>query len=427
MSRLTRQLERVLTGSVSAPVVIKVKADFLPNIRRFLRLNFKLRGILIPRFRMFSSVLPVDVIDEIKQLNWVEKIYLDRPMRIPEIKDMAEVEFDPIFRTALKVRDFIARRAIRQPKPEWVPTSESRKLVEADIAQAEGFEGQGVKIAVVDTDGSFRFRQHRQLKGRTQTALAIPEPTDLNGHGGHVATTCAGSRLTTRTGLTVEGVAPKAFMLGIKVLRGALGRGSTSTIIKGVELALNKGANIINLSLGGRPTENPEEDPLFPVFEEIKNKVVVVCAAGNDGPESATMNSPGSLPNVIGVGAINPRTLGVTSFSSRGPTPDQRIKPDVIAPGDKVFSGITLDTYLDYVSDFWGNAFSSLSGTSMATPHVSGLCALSHELFMKQLGVPLTTETVLKVSERFADHSKDSERGWGRIRWSWFKSWVGKA
>ena len=420
MSRLTRQLERVLAGSVSAPVIIKAKADFLPNIRRFLRLNFKLRGTRIPRFRMFSSVLPVDVIDEIKQLNWVEKIYLDRPMRIPEIKDMTELEFDPIFRTALKIRDFTARRAIRQPKPEWVPTSESRKLVEAEIAQAEGYEGQGVKIAVVDTDGSFRLKQHRQLKGRTQTVLAIPEPTDLNGHGGHVATTCAGSQLTTRTGLTVEGVAPKASVLGIKVLRGPLGVGSTSTIIKGVELALNRGANILNLSLGGSATENPEEDPLFPVFEEIKNKVVVVAAAGNDGPEFATMNSPGSLPNVVGVGAIN-RTLNVTSFSSRGETPDGRIKPDVVAPGNKIFSGITRDTYLDYVSDYLGNALSSLSGTSMATPHVSGICALAHQLSMKQRGIPLTTSQVLKICERFADHPKDNERGWGRIRWSWFK------
>lgn len=421
MSRLTRQLERIMPGSVSAPVIIKAKADALPNIRKFLLLNFRLRGTLIRRFRMFSSILPIDVIDELKQLKWVEKIYLDRPMRIPEIKDLTEIQFDPIFRAALKVREFVARRAIRQPKPEWVPTSESRKLVEADIAQAEGYEGQGVKIAVVDTDGSFRLKQHRQLKGRTQTALAIPEPTDLNGHGGHVATTCAGSRLTTRTGLTVEGVAPKASVLGVKVLRGALGIGSTSTIIKGVELALKKGANIINLSLGGSPTENPEEDPLFPVFEEIKKKVVVVAAAGNDGPEFETMNSPGSLPNVVGVGAINPRTLNVTSFSSRGETPDGRRKPDIVAPGDKVFSGITLDTYLDYVSDYLGNGFSALSGTSMATPHVSGICALAHQLSMKQRGIPLTTETVLKICERFADHPKDNERGWGRIRWSWFK------
>ena len=370
---------------------------------------------------MFSSILPIDVIDEVKQLKWVDRIYLDRPLRIPEIRDLTEIEFDPIFRTALKVRDFVARRAIREPKPEWVPTSESRKLLEADVAQAEGYEGRGVKIAVVDTDGSFRLKQHRQLKGRTQTVLAIPEPTDLNGHGGHVATTCAGSRLITRTGVTVEGVAPKASVLGVKVLRGALGIGSTSTIIKGIELALNNRANIINLSLGGSPTEDVEEDPLFPVLEEIKNKVVVVAAAGNDGPGPATMNSPGSLPNVVGVGAINSRTLNVASFSSRGQTPDGRRKPDVVAPGEQIFSGVTVNTYMDYVSDYLGNALSSLSGTSMATPHVSGVCALGHELCEKETGLSLSTEKVLEICRRFADHPKDNERGWGRIRWSWFK------
>lgn len=370
---------------------------------------------------MLSSILPVDVIDEVKQLKWVDRIYLDRPMRIPEIKDLTEIEFDPIFRTALKVRDFVARRAIRQPKPEWVPTSESRKLLEADVAQAEGYEGRGVKIAIVDTDGSFRLKQHRQLKGRTQTVLAIAEPTDLNGHGGHVATTCAGSRLITRTGLTVEGVAPKASVLAVKVLRGALGIGSTSVILRGIELALNRRANIINLSLGGSATEDVEEDALFPVFEELKNKVVVVAAAGNDGPGSATINSPGSLPNVVGVGAINARTLKVSSFSSRGQTPDGRTKPDVVAPGEQIFSGITVNTYMDYVSDYLGNALSSLSGTSMATPHVSGICALGHELCEKETGLPLTTEKVLEICQRFADHMKNNERGWGRIRWSWFK------
>jgi len=423
LGRLTRQLEQAMRGSVAIPVIIKTKREFLPTLRNHLILNFKLTGLSIPHFSMFATILPSEVIDEVKQFNFVETVYLDREVRIPEIRGTG-ITFDPIKRLMVRLAEVRARRALTVRKPEWVPTSESRKLLEADKAGVEGIEGQGIKIAVVDTDSSPRYQSHVQLRGRVTGHTAIEEASDKNGHGGHVSTTAMGGEFISRlTGLKAWGVAPKAIGLGVKVLRGAAGMGNTSDVIKGVEYAAEWGAQVINLSLGGPPTKDPSEDPMFPVFQEIKESIITCAAIGNEGPDTGTPSAPGSLPNVLAVGAIDINGA-IAEFSSRGPTPDGRVKPDIVAPGVNIWSGITIDTYLDYVSDFLGNGFTSISGTSMATPHVAGLMALVIQLFKKELlGVPLTMDLVLKICEMYGQ-SKDSTYGWGQIKFSWFRRYV---
>jgi len=423
MGRLTRQLEQAIRGSVATSVIIKTKREFLPELRNGLLLDFKLTGISIPRFSMFATVLPSEVIDEVKQLNFVEMVYLDREVRIPEIRGAA-ITFDPIKRFMVRLAEIRARRAITFRKPEWIPTSESRKLLEADQAETEGYEGQGVKIGVVDTDSSPRYQAHPQLSGRVTGHTVIEEVSDKNGHGGHVSTTALGGAYSLRLlGLNLLGVAPRATGMGVKVLRGAAGMGNTSDVIKGVEYAADWGAQVINLSLGGPPTKDPSEDPMFPVFQDIKESIITCAAIGNEGPDAATTSAPGSLPNVLAVGAIDIHGA-IADFSSRGPTPDGRVKPDVVAPGVNIFSGITLDTYLDHMGDYLGNAASPLSGTSMATPHVTGLMALAIQLFKKGLpGVPLTTDLALRICERYGE-PKNNERGWGQIKYSWFRRYV---
>jgi len=423
LGRLTRQLENVMRGTVATPVIIKTKHAFLPELRNHLLLDFRLTGLSIPRFSMFATVLPNEIVDEVKQLNFVETIYLDREMRIPEVRG-AGITFDPIHRLMVRLADIRARRAITFRKPEWIPTSESRKLLEADQAGAEGYEGQGAKIGIVDTDSSPRYQAHPQLSGRITGHTVIEEVSDKNGHGGHVSTTALGGPYSPRLfGLKLLGIAPKATGIGIKVLRGAIGMGNTSDVIKGVEYAAQWGADVINLSLGGEPTKDPSEDPMFPVFQEIKDNIIACVAIGNEGPDAATTSAPGSLPNVLAVGAIDLHG-SIANFSSRGPTPDGRVKPDVVAPGVNIFSGITLDTYLDHIGDYLGNAVSPLSGTSMATPHVTGLTALAIQLFKKELPeVKLTTDLMFQICQKYGQ-AKDNTYGWGRIRWSWFKQYI---
>jgi len=423
--KLTGQLERAMAGTVAVPIIIKVKRDFLPELRNRLLLDFRLTGLSIPRFSMFATVLPNEIVDEVKQLNFVETVYFDREVRIPEVRG-AGVTFEPIKRLLVRLAEVRARRAVTVRKLEWVPTSESRKLLEADKAGMEGYEGQGIKIAVVDTDSSPRYQSHVQLRGRVIGHTAIEEVSDKNGHGGHCSTTALGGEFINRLlGLKAWGVAPKATGIGVKVLRGVAGMGNTSDVIKGVEYAVGWGAQVINLSLGGPPTKNPTEDPMFPVFQEIKGNVITCAAIGNEGPDDGTTSAPGSLPNVLAIGAVDINGV-IAQFSSRGPTPDNRIKPDVVAPGVNIWSGITLDTYLDYVSDFLGNGFTSISGTSMATPHVTGLIGLAIQLFKKELPeVKLTTDLILSICQRYGQ-MKDNTRGWGQIKWSWFKQYIGE-
>ena len=425
MSRLMRDLEGAMRGSVATPVIIKTKPSFLHELKGLLRLNFDFWGQSIPRFNMFATILPNEIIDEVKQLNFVEAVYLDREIRIPEMRG-AGIIFDPVEHVLIKFVALQPRRAITVPKPEWIPTSESRKLLEADQAEAEGYDGQGVKIGIIDTDSSSRYQAHPQLSGRVTGRSVIEEFSDKNGHGGHVSTTALGGPYTPRVlGLKLLGVAPKATGIGVKVLRGAAGMGNTSDVIKGIEYAAQQGVHVINLSLGGSPTHDPAEDPMFPVFQEIKDDIISCVAIGNDGPDGATTSAPGSFPNVLGVGAIDAHGV-IANFSSRGPTPDGRTKPDVVAPGVNIFSGITLDTYLDHIGDYLGNAVSPLSGTSMATPHVTGLIALAVQLFRKELPeVKLTTDLVLDICRTYGQ-TKDNTNGYGRIRFSWFKQYVGE-
>ncbi len=419
---ITDQVLEAMSQNVAVPVIIKVKPTGLSQLQAHLGQNFGLFSGVIPRFNMLSCLLPPEVIDEIKQMNFIENVYYDRAVRIPEIKG-AELSFDPIKRFILKIRQTVAARAVTLSKPGWFPTLESRVMVGADIAEQEGYTGKGVKCAAVDTDSSARYTQQPQLRGRVSGIPLIDEVSDKNGHGGHVMTTILGSLIRAPVSLLqAKGMAPGATGIGIKVLRGVMGAGTTSDVINGLSYADQWGANVINLSLGGDPTPVPTDDPMFPVMEELRSKAVVCCAIGNSGPGSSTTNAPGSLPNVVSVGAVD-KNGAITSFSSRGPTPDGRTKPEVAAPGVNIWSGITLDTYLDYVSDYLPNGFTAISGTSMATPHVTGLMALATELFQKELGTKLTTDLALDVIRQHGG-VQNNNVGYGIINWSWFTDYV---
>lgn len=423
MRGVTRQLQRVMEKSVACPVIIKVKPDYLPELASYILSSFGFRGKQIPLFNMFSTILPTEVIDEVKQLNYVETIYLDREVRIPEMAQGFSF-FDPIRRRIFPAFGSLLMRVSRPKVTEWLPTSESRKMIGADIAESEGYTGRGVKVAVIDTDSSPRFQSHIQIRGRVTGKSVVEEASDKCGHGGHVCTTAIGSEYIHRvTALKALGIAPEASGIGIKALRGVNGAGNISDVLLGVAYAFVWGADVINLSLGSPPTKDYEEDPLYDAFERLKDYMLICAAIGNEGPDPQTVSSPGSLPNVIGVGAVD-KDGNVADFSSRGPTPDGRIKPDVVAPGVNIWSGITIETYLDFVSDYIGDGFSALSGTSMATPHVAGLLALAVELFKKELPeVRLNTTLALEIFEEYGE-PKNNDCGHGIIQWSWFKSYI---
>ena len=209
-------------------------------------------------------------------------------------------------------------------------------------------KGEGVKVAVIDTGIDC---DHPDLKANCAggyNALDSSKPTmDDNEHGTHVSGTIAGIL----NGQGVVGVAPKARLYAVKVLDKD-GAGGLSSIIKGLIWAGKNRMDVANMSLGA---------PMGTIFMRgaLKyaqmNGVAVIAAAGNDG---GTVNYPAAYPEAIAVSALG-QDETIAKFSSRGR------KVEFIAPGVGVKSSVP------------GGGYDSFAGTSMATPHMTGLAALA--------------------------------------------------
>lgn len=185
-------------------------------------------------------------------------------------------------------------------------------------------------------------------------------PQDEVGHGTHVAGTiaCASNNAT-----GVAGVTWRCQLMPVKVLTRIVnnanandvrGVGSSADIAAGIRYAVDHGVRVINLSLGGTVDTQVERDA---IAYAISKGVIVVAAMGNAYQSGNPTSYPGAYPDVVAVGAINQADQRA-SFSQTGP------HIDVVAPGVGVLSTV------------WDNGFTMMSGTSMATPHVSGVAAL---------------------------------------------------
>jgi len=273
-----------------------------------------------------------------------------------------------------------------------------------------GFNGAGVGVAVIDSgindshpdlrnpDGSSRVVYHQDFTG-TPTTNSSGAQYDLYGHGTHVAGIIGGNG--SLSGGQYAGVAPGVSFVDLRAL-DANGSGTDSMVIAAIQqaIALKSTYNIrvINLSLGRGIPVSYTQDPLCQAVEAAWNSgMVVVVAAGNYGRLSVngsngygTITAPGNDPLVLTVGATKSNgstsqaAETVASFSSKGPTTyDHVVKPDIMAPGNGIVSlaapGATLEASYpaELVNGTDGNNdYFTLSGTSMATPAVTGAAAL---------------------------------------------------
>jgi subtilisin len=228
--------------------------------------------------------------------------------------------------------------------------------IDADVAHAtdapvdgdgEPETGDGVDVAIIDTgidsthpDLEANLGEGKAFVGTTEN----PEWQDDNGHGTH----CAGIADAVDNDEGVVGVSTEATLHAVKVLT-ATGVGLNSDVARGIEYTADQGWDVGSLSLGGGPNSAVEDAVAY----ADERDVLLVAAAGNDGPCSNCVTFPAAYPECVAVSATN-RNDGLADFSSQGP------EVELAAPGDAVCSTYTVPRY------------ETLSGTSMACPHVSG-------------------------------------------------------
>ncbi|NDD27595.1 MAG: hypothetical protein EB084_04935 [Proteobacteria bacterium] len=230
------------------------------------------------------------------------------------------------------------------PSPEPRPAQTESRF---DAEMLQRFTGKGVNIAFLDT-GVYPHPDFTRPNDRIVAFVDFVNgrsvPYDDNGHGTHVAGDAAGNGAMSE-GL-FRGPAPGAGIIGVKVLNSK-GGGRTSDILKGINWVIENrekyNIRVLNMSLGNRASVNAQSDPIYQAVDRaVEAGIVVVAAAGNEGPEPHSINTPGDNPNVITVGAYDdnntaePSDDRIPDFSSRGPTYANIAKPDILAPGEAI-------------------------------------------------------------------------------------------
>jgi serine protease len=220
--------------------------------------------------------------------------------------------------------------------------------------------------------------------------------TDGDGHGTHVAGTI-GATANNNTGIT--GAAPGVKILPVQVLCGDDGSGFSSDVANGIKWAADNGADVINLSLGGSGASSAEQSAI----QYARNKgVVVVASAGNTGAGGA-WSYPGAFPEVIGVAA----TLNNNSRASYSTTGSY---VDIAAPGG------TGSNSANGILSTWNNGgYATISGTSMASPHVAAAAALvraAHGFTTHQA----VCDQIIRTAQDLGATGPDTSYGHGLIR-----------
>tara|TARA_B100000902_G_scaffold389553_1_gene436905 strand:- start:1862 stop:3688 length:1827 start_codon:yes stop_codon:yes gene_type:complete len=298
-----------------------------------------------------------------------------------------------------------------------------------------GYTGEGISIAIIDTGidplhvGLNDFDDdpstadpkvvafYDALDGSGDDGSGETEPYDDQGHGSHCAGISAGTGAVGEGPLSdgstpYRGVAPGASLVGVKVLDGG-GSGSFAEVMKGMEWTIDNqikyNIRAASMSLGGvwfvELTQEQEERITHLANEMVAAGISLMIAAGNSGGYG-TIGTPGAAKDVITVGSTeDSKELAV--YSSKGPTHEGQIKPNVAAIGSAVMS----------VEANSGNGYASYSGTSMATPMVAGMAAL---LLQANPDLqPLMVRSILESTAeyRWLSHPvrPNNDYGWGFV------------
>lgn len=273
---------------------------------------------------------------------------------------------------------------------------------------------RGVTIAMLDTGIAVHPDFHNRIVDFKDFVNEKRSLYDDSGHGTHVAGCLCGSGQISKG--KYKGIAPHSRIVVGKVL-DYMGDGNIETMIRGIEWVLDKqreyDIRILNISIGmGENTEKERMERLVGMVNEAWNRgLVVVCAAGNMGPKPMTISPLGASRQVITVGCHEGGYFGnrehlCENYSSRGPSPYAMKKPDVVAPGTDI---ISCNAGIEKRGRYFRNAYIQKSGTSMATPIVSGGIALLLQKY------PYYTNEQAK--QKLLYTSRDLKEPWNKQGW----------
>jgi subtilisin family serine protease len=286
------------------------------------------------------------------------------------------------------------------------------KITEIKDLNEKDYNGDGVVIGIVDSgiDISHPDLDHINITAWADYVGGASEPYDDHGHGTHIAGIIAASG-------EIRGIAPKVDMVVVKAISSD-GSGTDSDVAEGIRFAVDNGADVICLSLGGEPRFlNLGDSSAEECNNAIDKGVYVVAAAGNDGDDGddGDVASPAIVERVIAVGAVD-EDENLASFSSIGDndgeipgyqvldfteTDDPHKKPELVAPGVDIIS-----TYLD-------KGYAEASGTSQATAFVAGGIVLlldedAHPEYKWDGALGGSSDTVIELKDIFLETAKEN-------------------
>lgn len=259
-----------------------------------------------------------------------------------------------------------------------------------------GFTGAGQKIVIIDSG----IHAHPDLKDKVVEWVDFSKQKnqkmmDDYGHGTHVAGVAAGSGK--KSNGEISGIAPDAEIVGLRITTKAEAIKALQWCVENKE-RLDLG--VVNMSLGEVARRGHKHDPWAVAVQKASEAgLTVVVAAGNEGPEPGSISTPGIHPSAITVGAYDSKGTPeleddtVWRKSSQGPTIDGLKKPDVLAPGVAIFGPLAPKSHLDTEAfPKRGSDYFAISGTSQATPMISGLIAI-----LRQANPALDSEAIREI------------------------------